>query len=95
MMMNWVSKRTDTTNRINTTVGEIIFNGMYVKNQPQCKVVFSPGTFVLYFIKKQSNSVNVTVSPSRTETESLSVIWWVDVLDGLRLERQLWFFALF
>lgn len=31
--MNWVSKRTDTTNRINITVGEIIFNGIYVKNQ--------------------------------------------------------------
>lgn len=30
--MNWVSKRSDTTNRINTTVGEIICNGIYVKN---------------------------------------------------------------
>lgn len=28
MMMNWVGKRTDTTNRINTAVGEIIFNGI-------------------------------------------------------------------
>lgn len=33
--------------------------------------------------------------PDHGETESLSVIWWVDVLDGLRLEQQLWFFALF
>lgn len=65
MMMNWVSKWTDTTNRINTAVGEIIFNGISVKNQnPQPKVVFSPGTFVFYFIKMQSYSVNVTVSPS-------------------------------
>lgn len=33
--------------------------------------------------------------PDHGATESLSVIWWVDVFNGLRLERQLRFFALF
>lgn len=35
------------------------------------------------------------MSLSPLPTESLSVIWWVNVLDGLRLEWHIWFFALF
>lgn len=44
MMINWVSKWTDTTNGINITVGEIIFNRICVKNQnPSAKFVSHSG----------------------------------------------------
>lgn len=39
---------------------------MRQESEPQCKVCFSLRTFVLYLIKIRSNSVNVTVSPSRS-----------------------------